>query len=72
MQNNNRKIAICYGTRPEYIKILPLLRILPKKNRQVFFIGQHKELLKKNFFDKKIIIKNLTKKKTILQIDGLD
>jgi UDP-N-acetylglucosamine 2-epimerase (non-hydrolysing) len=54
-----KRIAICYGTRPEYIKLKKIISLIPKKNRDVFFVGQHDKLITKNFFSKKIsILKN--------------
>ena len=35
------KIAIVLGTRPEIIKLAPLIKKLSKKNTQVIFTGQH-------------------------------
>lgn len=37
-------ILICFGTRPEWLKIKPLLKYL--KNYTIFFTGQHDDLLK--------------------------
>tara|TARA_Y100000782_G_scaffold30644_1_gene34122 strand:- start:54345 stop:55376 length:1032 start_codon:yes stop_codon:yes gene_type:complete len=39
---------ICYGTRPELIKLIPLIYIFKKKNIQfkTLFSGQHKNLIK--------------------------
>lgn len=53
------KILICYGTRPEYLKILSLAKKLPKKNFKLLYVKQHNHLLKGNKFDYKI---NITKK----------
>jgi UDP-N-acetylglucosamine 2-epimerase (non-hydrolysing) len=36
-------ILICFGTRPEWLKIKPLLEVL--KNFKIFFTGQHEDLL---------------------------
>lgn len=38
------KILICFGTRPEYIKVKSLINHLP--NVKTCFTGQHKDLLK--------------------------
>lgn len=35
------KIAIVMGTRPEIIKLAPLIDKIPKKNRSIIFTGQH-------------------------------
>ena len=40
----NKKILICFGTRPEYIKVKSLIENLP--NVKTCFTGQHKDLLK--------------------------
>ena len=40
-------MLICFGTRPEYIKIKPLLRVFEGKiDYKLFFTGQHTDLLK--------------------------
>jgi UDP-N-acetylglucosamine 2-epimerase (non-hydrolysing) len=36
-------ILVCFGTRPEWLKIKPLLAVL--KDFKIFFTGQHKDLL---------------------------
>jgi len=43
-----KKILICYGTRPEYIKIEPILNndIIQFQNIKTLFTGQHRDLLK--------------------------
>ena len=51
-----KKIAIFYGTRPEYLKLKNIIKLIPPKKRDVYFIGQHKELIHKNYFEKKISI----------------
>ena len=42
-----RKILICYGTRPEYIKVAPILKheLIQWHNVRTLFTGQHKDLL---------------------------
>ena len=37
-------ILICFGTRPEWLKVKPLLKVLD--NYQLLFTGQHEDLLK--------------------------
>ena len=37
-------ILLCFGTRPEWLKIKPLIRVLD--NYQLLFTGQHPDLLK--------------------------
>ena len=41
-------LLITYGTRPEYIKVLPVIRQMQKLNKpyKTFFTGQHTDLLK--------------------------
>lgn len=53
-----KKIAIFYGTRPEYLKLQNIIKLIPKRNRDVLFVGQHDKLLHKNYYTKKIPINN--------------
>ena len=39
-------ILICFCTRPEWLKVKPLMDILPKKYYKTLFTGQHEDLLK--------------------------
>ena len=39
-------ILICFGTRPEWLKVKPLIDILPKTHYKTLFTGQHEDLLK--------------------------
>ena len=39
-------ILICFGTRPEWLKVKPLIDLLPKKYYKTLFTGQHEDLLK--------------------------
>jgi UDP-N-acetylglucosamine 2-epimerase (non-hydrolysing) len=39
-------ILICFGTRPEWLKILPLIKILERTEYKLLFTGQHEDLLK--------------------------
>ena len=48
------KILICFGTRPEWLKVKPLLETL--NNYQLLFTGQHVDLLKDVCTDYKIKI----------------
>jgi UDP-N-acetylglucosamine 2-epimerase (non-hydrolysing) len=53
------KILICLGTRPEWLKIKPITKVLEKNNYDLFFTGQHEDLLKDINFDYNVeIIKN--------------
>jgi UDP-N-acetylglucosamine 2-epimerase (non-hydrolysing) len=47
-------ILLCFGTRPEWLKIKPLIRVLD--NYQLLFTGQHPDLLKDLKVDYKITI----------------
>ena len=51
---NNQKILICFGTRPEYIKVKSLIENLP--NIKTCFTGQHPDLLKDINVDYKLSI----------------
>jgi UDP-N-acetylglucosamine 2-epimerase (non-hydrolysing) len=70
-----KRIGICYGTRPEYIKLKKIINLIPKTRRDVFFIGQHDKLISKNIFSKKINIQKNKKRldsifaQTILKIN---
>lgn len=52
-------LLLCYGTRPEWLKIKPIINQLKKNNiqHQILFTGQHKDIIG-NFFDKRIHIEN--------------
>jgi len=39
------KILICFGTRPEWLKIKPIIEKLNKDNFDIFFTGQHDDLI---------------------------
>ena len=52
-------ILICYGTRPEHIKISPLLKEMKDKiPYKTLFTGQHTDLVKNINFDFNLKIKN--------------
>jgi len=53
----NGKILFCLGTRPEWLKIKPILNLLNRDQYKILFTGQHEDLLKGLDFDYKIIIK---------------
>lgn len=38
-------ILICFGTRPEWLKVKPLIDVLDKKQYKLLFTGQHEDLL---------------------------
>jgi len=50
----NNKILICFGTRPEWLKVKPLIRLLNKSQYSLLFTGQHVDLLKDIKVDFKI------------------
>lgn len=52
------KILLCLGTRPEWLKIKPLLFELEKENYDLFFTGQHQDLLSDIDFDYKVDVIN--------------
>ena len=39
-------ILICFGTRPEWLKVKPLIELLDKSQYQLLFTGQHTDLLR--------------------------
>jgi UDP-N-acetylglucosamine 2-epimerase (non-hydrolysing) len=41
----SNKILICFGTRPEWLKVKPLVKILDKSQYNLLFTGQHPDLL---------------------------
>jgi UDP-N-acetylglucosamine 2-epimerase len=49
-------ILICYGTRPEYIKVKSLIDNL--NNVKTCFTGQHRDLVKSVNFDYELTIDN--------------
>jgi len=49
-------ILLCFGTRPEWLKIKPLIKVLD--DYQLLFTGQHPDLLKDLKVDYKITIKD--------------
>ena len=49
-------ILICFGTRPEWLKVKPLINILNKTDYKLLFTGQHVDLLKDISVDYKIQI----------------
>lgn len=49
-------ILLCFGTRPEWLKIKPLVEIMNKEEYRLLFTGQHPDLLKDLEVDYKITI----------------
>ncbi len=52
------KILLCFGTRPEWLKIKPIIDLLDKNEYQLLFTGQHPDLLKDIQVDYQINISN--------------
>jgi UDP-N-acetylglucosamine 2-epimerase (non-hydrolysing) len=50
------KILICIGTRPEWLKIKPLIKLMDREEYRLLFTGQHPDLLKDVEVDYKINI----------------
>ncbi len=48
------KVLLCFGTRPEWLKIKPLLKVLD--NYELLFTGQHPDLIKDIKTDYKVHI----------------
>lgn len=55
----NGKILFCLGTRPEWLKIKPILKLLNRDQYKILFTGQHKDLLKDIDFDYRLTIEEL-------------
>jgi len=57
----NKMILVCFGTRPEYIKVLPLIKKMDGVlSYKTFFTGQHEDLLRGVGFDYRLRIKTGT------------
>jgi UDP-N-acetylglucosamine 2-epimerase (non-hydrolysing) len=56
------KILVCFGTRPEWIKIKPLIDSFKKNDitYDILFTGQHTDLLKNIEVDHNLILKDLS------------
>tara|TARA_Y100000114_G_scaffold114540_1_gene108577 strand:+ start:6285 stop:7283 length:999 start_codon:yes stop_codon:yes gene_type:complete len=50
----NKPILLCFGTRPEWLKIKPLVKLMNKSEYKLLFTGQHPDLLKDIKVDFKI------------------
>ena len=50
----NKPILFCFGTRPEWLKIKPLIRLMNRSEYKLLFTGQHPDLLKDVEVDYKI------------------
>jgi UDP-N-acetylglucosamine 2-epimerase (non-hydrolysing) len=53
---NKLPILICFGTRPEWLKVKPLIKLMNRDEYQLLFTGQHVDLLKAVTVDYKIKI----------------
>ena len=42
----NKPILLCFGTRPEWLKIKPLIKLMDRSEYKLLFTGQHIDLLK--------------------------
>lgn len=54
------KILFCLGTRPEWLKIKPILNLLNRDQYKILFTGQHKDLLKDIEFDRRLVIEEFS------------
>ena len=52
----DKPILLCFGTRPEWLKIKPLIRLMHRSEYKLLFTGQHTDLLKDVEVDYKITI----------------
>lgn len=52
----NKPILLCFGTRPEWLKIKPLITIMDRSEYKLLFTGQHPDLLQNVEVDYKINI----------------
>ena len=52
----NKPILLCFGTRPEWLKIKPLIKLMSRGEYKLLFTGQHIDLLKDVEVDYKITI----------------
>lgn len=50
------KILICVGTRPEWLKIKPIINLLNENEYDLLFTGQHTNLLNEIYFNYQINI----------------
>jgi UDP-N-acetylglucosamine 2-epimerase (non-hydrolysing) len=54
----DKPILLCFGTRPEWLKIKPLIKLMDKSEYKLLFTGQHPDLLRDVEVDYKININN--------------
>jgi UDP-N-acetylglucosamine 2-epimerase (non-hydrolysing) len=53
---NKKPILICFGTRPEWLKVKPLIDLMDSNEYKLLFTGQHEDLLKDTKVDYRINI----------------
>jgi len=49
-------ILLCFGTRPEWLKIKPVIGLMDRKDYKLLFTGQHPDLLKDIKVDYRIVV----------------
>lgn len=54
----NKPILLCFGTRPEWLKVKPLISIMDSSEYKLLFTGQHPDLLENTDVDYQITIHN--------------
>ena len=52
----NKPLLICFGTRPEWLKVKPLIKLMDNTEYKLLFTGQHTDLLKDINVDYKVKI----------------
>ena len=63
----NKPLLICFGTRPEWLKVKPLIDLMHKNEYRLLFTGQHTDLLKDVQVDYRIKISdNLNRLDSVL------
>jgi UDP-N-acetylglucosamine 2-epimerase (non-hydrolysing) len=55
-----KPILICFGTRPEWLKVKPLIKLMDRSEYKLLFTGQHTDLLKDINVDYAVTITNGT------------
>ncbi len=65
-------ILFCFGTRPEWLKIKPVISLLDKKDYKLLFTGQHVDLLKDVEVDYEIQVKDSNQRLNQLIADCLE
>lgn len=65
-------ILFCFGTRPEWLKIKPVISLLEKKDYKLLFTGQHVDLLKDVEVDYEIQVKDSNQRLNQLIADCLE